>query len=102
MGRVSTDALLQITYAADAEWNETHFQNQRFNKLLSEARAEFDEAKRREMYFEIQEIIRNDSGQIVPMFGNYVFASSSKLQHGDMRGDRDLDGQKFSERWWFS
>ena len=102
LGRISTDALLQITYAANAEWNETHFQNQRFNMLLSEARAEFDEAKRREMYFEIQEIIRNDSGQIVPMFGNYVFASSSKLQHGDMRGDRDLDGQKFSERWWFS
>lgn len=102
LGRVSTDALLQITYAKDAKWNETRLNNDRFDTLLSSARAEFDEEKRREMYFEIQEIIRDDSGQVVPMFGNYVFASSTKLQHGDMRGDRDLDGQKFSERWWFA
>jgi len=102
LGRVSTDAVLQISYARDAEWNEIQLNNDRFDMLLSSARAEFDEDKRREMYFEIQEIIRDDSGQIVPMFGNYVFAASSKLQHGEMRADRDLDGQKFSERWWFA
>ena len=102
LGRVSADATFQLGYAANADWNESHFQNERFNSLLKMARAELDQAKRAEMYFEMQKIFSDEGGSVIPMFGNYVFASSNKVQHGEMRGDRDLDGQKFSERWWFS
>ena len=102
LGRVSTDATFQLGYAANADWNESHFQNKRFNQLLTGARAELDNSKRRQMYQDMQQILNEDGGSVIPMFGNYVFASSTKLEHGEMRGDRDLDGQKFSERWWFA
>jgi hypothetical protein len=49
-GRPVEDSMLTLAYASGASWNDTFWDNDRFNKLLVEARAELDEAKRREMY----------------------------------------------------
>ena len=78
------------------------FKNERFNILLNDVPTEKDQSIRTEMFHEMQQIVHDESGVILPMFGNYVFASTDKLAHGNLRGDRDLDGQKFSERWWFA
>ncbi|MBW2177274.1 MAG: peptide ABC transporter substrate-binding protein, partial [Deltaproteobacteria bacterium] len=66
-----------------------------------DARAELDTGKRRKMYEDMQEICRNDSGTVVPMFNQMVEASSDKLAHGDISGHRALDGMRIGERWWF-
>lgn len=103
LGRVSAFDTFQLVYASGIDWNEGHFEHERFNTLLTSVRGEVDEERRREMFHDMQSILRDEGGSVIPMFGNYVFASSTALQHGPtMRGDRDLDGQKFSERWWFS
>ncbi len=95
--------MFSTAYAAGADWNVSFWSNDRFNKLLVEARAELDEAKRREMYVEMQGIVSNEGGVVVPMFNNYVFATSTKVQHAQqMGGDGDLDGGKWMERWWFA
>ena len=71
--------------------------------LLNEARSELNETKRRDMYVEMQQIVSDDGGVVVPMFANYVFAVTDKVQHEEqMAANWDLDGNKFSERWWFS
>ena len=101
-GRPTEDAMFSTAYAAGADWNDTFWEHDRFNALLVEARAELDEAKRREMYFEMQQILSNEGGVVVPMFANYVFALSEKIAHGEMAGNWDLDGNKFMERWWFA
>ena len=36
------------------------------------------------------------------MFNNYVFATSAKIAHGELRGNWDLDGGLWMERWWFA
>jgi peptide/nickel transport system substrate-binding protein len=54
------------------------------------------------MYYEMQEIVRDKGGVVVPMFANYVFGTSDKIAHGTMAGNWDLDGEKFHERWWYS
>ena len=67
------------------------------------ARAELDEAKRRSMYFETQQLIHNDGGAVVPMFANHIHALSKKVAHGDqVAGNWELDGDKAHERWWFA
>ena len=101
LGRTSTYAVFRDLYAEDADWNESHFKNERFSQLLKEVPTIQDQQLRTEIFHEMQQLIHDNSGEIIPLFGNYVFASSDKLQHGPLRGDRDLDGQKFSERWWF-
>jgi len=102
LGRTSAAATLQLGYAASADYNEGFFQHERFNQLLDTVTSELDENLQREMYSEMQRILRDEGGSVIPMFGNYVFAMSDKVAHGDMSGVADLDGQKFVERWWFS
>ncbi len=46
-GRPTEDWMFSQVYAAGAEWNDTHWNNARFNELLVAARAELDEAKAR-------------------------------------------------------
>ena len=88
--------------AAGADWNESHFAHKKFNELLIAARAELDEAKRRAMYVDMQGIVNMEGGTVVPLFANYVFAMSNKVQHGPkMAGNWDMDGDKSLERWWF-
>jgi peptide/nickel transport system substrate-binding protein len=102
-GRPTEDWMFSTAYAAGAPWNDTFWEHERFNQLLVAARAELKEAKRREMYVEMQRLIRDEGGVVVPMFANYVFAMSNKVQHDESMGaDKDLDGTKGMERWWFA
>ena len=100
-GRPTEDWMFSTAYAAGAAWNDSFWNHERFNKLLLLARAELDQALRREMYVEMQTIVSNEGGVVVPLFNNYVFATSDKIGHGELAGNWDLDGSKLTERWWF-
>lgn len=100
-GRPIEDMMFSVAYSAGAPWNDTLWKNERFNKLLIDARAELDTDKRRKLYADMQEICRNDSGTVVPMFNQMVEASSDKLAHGSLSGHMALDGMRVGERWWF-
>ena len=100
-GRPIEDMMFSVAYSDGAPWNDTHWKNDRFNKLLISARAELDKNKRRKLYGDMQEICRNDSGTVVPMFNQMVEASSDKLAHGVLSGHMALDGMRVGERWWF-
>jgi peptide/nickel transport system substrate-binding protein len=101
-GRSSEDMMFSTAYAADSKHNDTRWKNERFNKLLIEARSERDKAKRREMYFEMQKIVRDDGGTVIPIFFNWVLACNDKLQHlPGLHGDSQVDGYRMGDRWWF-
>ena len=101
-GRPIEDMMFSVAYSDGAPWNDTLWNNKRFNELLIDARAELDTDKRRKLYGEMQEICRNDSGTVVPMFNQMVEASSAKLAHGPISGHMALDGMRNGERWWFA
>ena len=101
-GRPTEDWMFSTAYAAGAPWNDSFWDHERFNKLLVLARGELDQALRREMYVEMQTIVSNEGGVVVPLFNNYVFATSDKVRHGELAGNWDLDGSKLTERWWFA
>src|SRR6516165_10804662 len=100
-GRPTIDWMFSQAYAADADWNDTHWKNPRFNELLVKARVETDPQKRAEMYAEQQQLLHDDGGLIVLMFNNYVNAHSDKLAHGPhVAANWDDDGGKLTSRWW--
>lgn len=102
-GRPTEDWMFSQVYASDASWNDTHWKNERFDRLLKEARVELDQAKRAEMYGEMQRLVRDDGGVIVPMYANYVWARSDKLAHGpDIASNWAVDGWQAVDRWWFA
>ena len=84
-------------------WNDAAWEHEKFNRMLLEARAELDEAKRRTMYAEMQRIVRDEGGTVIPMFTSYVFATSDKLALSDrIASNRDPDGERWMERWSFA
>ena len=101
-GRPTEDLMFSTAYAAGAPWNETYWDNGRFNELLLAARAELNEDLRREMYWEMQQITSDEGGIIIPMFAAYVGAHSDTLAHGDVATNWRNDGHRIAERWWFA
>ena len=101
-GRPTEDWMFSTAYSDSAAWNDTFWKHERFNQLLILARAELNDELRRAMYVEMQSIVRDEGGVVVPLFNNYVFATSDKIRHGEMQGNWDLDGSKLGERWWFA
>jgi peptide/nickel transport system substrate-binding protein len=101
-GRPTCDWMFSTTYAADANWNETHWNNPRFNELLLAGRAETDEGKRARIYAEMQELVHDDGGVVVLIFNSYVSGHVDKLAHGAIGGNWPMDGYRITERWWFA
>ena len=102
-GRPTEDWMFTTAYAAEAKWNDAYWKHDRFNELLIAARAELDTNKRREMYHEMQLIVRDEGGTVVPMFANHLHGLSDKVATPDtVAGNWQLDGNKSTERWWFA
>lgn len=103
-GRVSADTLFTPIYTEagiKSGWNETNINIPRLNMLINGARAEFDEAKRQEMYAEAQRIIHDEGGTVIFAFADFLDATTTKTQHGAL-ADTPLDGARAAERWWFA
>jgi peptide/nickel transport system substrate-binding protein len=101
-GRPTEDWMFSTAYAAGVPWNDSYWKHDRFNELLVAARAELDDAKRRQQYYEMQKIVSDEGGVVVPMFANYVMALSNKVAHDKMGANWALDGFRCIERWWFA
>ncbi len=100
-GRATEDMMFSTAYARGVAWNDTYWDHRRFNELLVTARAELDEVKRRGMYAEMQGIVRDEGGVVVPMFSADLSAASDKIGHGKLAANWELDGFRAPERWWF-
>jgi peptide/nickel transport system substrate-binding protein len=59
-GRPVQDQMYTTAYLSTAEWNDTKFKNAKFDELLLAARGELDGAKRKGMYSEMANILRDD------------------------------------------
>jgi peptide/nickel transport system substrate-binding protein len=102
-GQPTEDMMFTQAFSAESAWNETHWNNERFETLLVEARAELDAAKRRDMYVEMQQLVRDEGGFVCPVFKNWLVATSDKIHIPEkMGGDAPVDGNRNAERWWFA
>lgn len=100
-GRPTVDWMLSSTYHSSSSWNSTYFKNEKFDRLLSEARTESDEAKRRDMYHEAQRILYDEGGVTVLAFVNILIGASDELGHGQVGASRRMDDFRLPRRWWF-
>ena len=93
--------MFSTAYEAGVPWNDSQWDaTQRFQELLVTARAELDSDKRREMYHEMQQILRDEGGVIIPMFANYVQAVNNKVATPEMVGNLwQMDNGRMAERW---
>ena len=79
--RPTANAMLSIQFAPGAAWNDTFWNDDRFGELLKLQLAETDPAKRHEMLCEMQGLVHNGSGMVIPAHVNILDGVSDKI-HG--------------------
>ena len=79
-GRPVQDQMYTTAYLSTADWNDTKFKRPDFDKLLLQARSELDEAKRKDMYRTMAMTVRDEGGVILPMFNDFVNASTKQVK----------------------
>ena len=100
--RPTPDMMFSLFYKSGAAWNDTNWENARFQELLVQAKTELDDAKRGEMYAEMQRLCSEEGGTVIPFFSNIVTARSKNVVHGDSISSAwELDGGRAYQRWWF-
>lgn len=100
--RPTIDSQLTSTFKANTPWNDTHFNNPEFEKLLVGARVEMDQTKRAQMYARCQELISQNSGMVCFAVQDYLDACSTKLQGLTASGRYDMADQRIAEKGWFA
>jgi len=99
--RPTADLIFSTFYDSKAEWNESAWKNERFDKLLVEARGATDEGLRAEMYGEMQQLVHDHCGLAIPTFISLIDGYDKRL-----KGLRPLPlggfmGYRFAEHvWW--
>ncbi len=68
--RPTANSQMAIQFGPGAAWNDTFWNNARMGELLSLSLAETDPAKRHALYCEMQTLIHNGSGMVIPAFSN--------------------------------
>ncbi|RLA26278.1 MAG: ABC transporter substrate-binding protein [Gammaproteobacteria bacterium] len=68
--RPTANAQINIQFAPNGPWNDTHWHNDRMGELLKLSLAELDLVKRHAMYCEMQTLIHEGSGMVIPCFVN--------------------------------
>lgn len=100
--RPTPDVMYSLAYKKGAVWNESHWEDPRFNELLVQAKGELNQAKRGEMYHEMGMLMRDDGGTVLPYFPNFVFGRRKNVRHsGQLAASWAMDGGRAASRWWF-
>ena len=79
IGRPTQDQQYSTAYLSTADWNETRFFREDFDRMLLAARAELDQAKRKALYRDMAMIVRDEGGAITPVFNDWVDGVSDKV-----------------------
>lgn len=99
--RPTADLIFSQFFQSDADWNESAWKNKRFDRLLIEARGASDEALRKELYGEMQALVRAECGIGIPVFISLIDAHDSRLKGLEPVSLGGLMAYQFAEyAWW--
>ena len=100
-GRPTENWMFSQVYLSTADWNDTHWKNDRFDMLLRAGKAETNQAKRRDIYVEMQQIVHEDGGLALPVFQSDIMGYRTSMHVPDQIANNwELDGHHACRRWW--
>ncbi|HCQ66350.1 MAG TPA: peptide ABC transporter substrate-binding protein [Rhodobacteraceae bacterium] len=101
--RPTPDMMYTLAYKSDAAWNESRWQNERFNELLLQGKGELDDSVRAEIYREMAILARDDGGTVIPFFNNFVYGARANVGTPEnLAASWENDGARAASRWWFT
>lgn len=100
--RPTADIMFSTIFKSDSSWNDSRWKNEEFDKLVVAARAEFDEAKRFEMYGKCQELISAEGGMICFAISDNLDGYVKKVAGVNPHPRYDLADCRLPEVGWFA
>ncbi len=100
--RPTADLQLSQTFGAGQAWNDTRYNNPKFDKLLVDARVELNEGKRLEMYSECQRLLHQEAGMVCFAIGDGLNAATTRLRGLEPHARFDMNDQRLAEKGWFA
>ena len=100
--RPTANSQMAIQFGPGAAWNDTYWNNPRMGELLSMSLAETDPTKRHEMYCEMQTLIHNGSGMVIPAFSNINDAIANNVMGVPKVPLGQLGGCEWPEFVWLA
>jgi peptide/nickel transport system substrate-binding protein len=97
-GRPAATQMLSVAYAASAPLNESHWKNDRFEKLLADAKSETDETRRKVYIWEMQAMLHDDGGAIIPVFRDWIDAHRDIVGAHTPHGGFEMDNGYILEK----
>ena len=91
-GRPTQDQMYSTAYYSKADWNDTRFFNEKFDQMLFQARAELDPDKRKKLYADMGQIVRDEGGVITPMFNDFIDATGPQVGGWEPDGNQEMMG----------
>jgi peptide/nickel transport system substrate-binding protein len=101
-GRPVPDLILTTLFYGPSSSNESFWKSDTFDRLLLEARAEIDHAKRMSQYAELQRMASDEAGTIIPVFVSDLDARSKRLMGFVPDKYLNMSGGRLAERGWFA
>lgn len=99
--RSSADVLFSQFFKSNAPWNESGWNNPKFDQLLLAARSETNEGRRKQMYGDMQVIVSEQCGIGIPAFLSFLDAYDTRLQGLGSIPTGAMMGGAFAEYvWW--
>ena len=94
------DLIFSIAFKGDAGWNETKYADERFDRLLMEARSTVDFDRRKEMYCEMQRLLHEDGGHITLAFRDILDAKAANVRGITAHPSGQLGFYQFARTVW--
>ena len=98
----TANSQMAVQFAPGAPWNDTFWNNHRMGELLKLSLAELDPIRRHDMYCEMQRLIHNESGMVIPVFTNINDAVRDNVKGIPAVPIGPLGGCEWPEFTWLS
>jgi peptide/nickel transport system substrate-binding protein len=98
--RPTADLIFSLLFKSDAAWNESGWKNEQFDQLLLAARGEADEAKRKQMYGDMQVLVHEKCGVGIPVFMSLIDGYDKRLKGYGSIPIGGLMGYQFADNVW--
>ncbi|UTW08220.1 ABC transporter substrate-binding protein [Pseudomonas benzenivorans] len=100
--RPTPGMMFQVAFACGTPWAEAFWCHEKFEQLMLAAKVETDFAKRKQMYWDMQEIVHMDGGNSIFAFATELDAYADNVQGPAADGADRMMGGRAIERVWLA
>ncbi len=100
--RPTADLMYATIHLTSAPGNETKYFNETIDQLVTQARGELDDAKRKAIWCDLQTIIHEEGGDMVSCFVDYLHGRSANLKGVEPHPSGGLSDQFSAVSAWLA